>query len=397
MIRSSLHEPPGERPLAPRPEEPGRGQLGQHRHRRCSRRPTSAGRAPGGAGPPGGRRGPGEAPRAASAAGTAARRSTSWPASSRSIPKIARATSVRPEPTKPASPTISPRRSSNETSEKTPAAGQALGAEDDVADLGLLLREERVERAPDHQADDLALRKLGGRPRRDVPPVAQDRDRVGERRDLLEPVADEDDRDAALAQPRARSRRGSSTSCGESAAVGSSMISSRALDESALAISSSCRSATPSPRTGVSGPKSTPSSSRMPRRSERIARQSTVSQRPRGCRPAKTFSATVRSGKTVGSWYIATMPEPVRRPAGRRSAAARRRRGSRPSSGLDDAGEDLHERRLAGAVLADERVHRAGLDREADVRRAPGRRRSSSRLRAARRGAAARVIADTRR
>ncbi len=30
--------------------------------------------------------------------------------------------------------------------------------------------------------------------------------------------------------------------------------------------------------------------------------------------------------------------------------------------GLDDAGEDLHERRLAGAVLADERVHRPGVD-----------------------------------
>ena len=35
--------------------------------------------------------------------------------------------------------------------------------------------------------------------------------------------------------------------------------------------------------------------------------------------------------------------------------------------GLDDTRQDLHERRLAGAVLADERVHRPGLDREADV------------------------------
>ena len=101
-----------------------------------------------------------------------------------------------------------------------------------------------------------------------------------------------------------------STSLGESAAVGSSMISSRALEESAFAISSSCRSATPSPRTGVSGPISTAISPRMRAVSTRIAPQSTMPKRVRRWRPAKTFSATVRSSKTVGSWYIATMPSP---------------------------------------------------------------------------------------
>ena len=43
------------------------------------------------------------------------------PASQRSIPKIARATSVRPAPTSPASATISPLRTSKETSVKTPS------------------------------------------------------------------------------------------------------------------------------------------------------------------------------------------------------------------------------------------------------------------------------------
>ena len=41
-----------------------------------------------------------------------------------------------------------------------PAAREALGPEDDVADLRLLLREELVERAPDHEPDDLGLREL---------------------------------------------------------------------------------------------------------------------------------------------------------------------------------------------------------------------------------------------
>ena len=124
----------------------------------------------------------------------------SRPSSSGSTPKIARATSVRPAPTKPARPTISPRRSSNVTSEKRPPRREALGAEDDVSELHLLLREELVERAPDHEPDDLRLRELVGRARLDVTAVADDGDDVGELADLLEPVADVEDGDAAVAQ-----------------------------------------------------------------------------------------------------------------------------------------------------------------------------------------------------
>ena len=43
------------------------------------------------------------------------------PASQRSMPKIARATSVRPAPTKPASATISPLRTTKDTSVKSPS------------------------------------------------------------------------------------------------------------------------------------------------------------------------------------------------------------------------------------------------------------------------------------
>ena len=46
-----------------------------------------------------------------------------------------------------------------------------------------------------------AVRELVGRPRLDVTAVAEDGDRVGDLADLLEPVADEEDGDAALAQP----------------------------------------------------------------------------------------------------------------------------------------------------------------------------------------------------
>src|SRR5262249_49408075 len=63
-----------------------------------------------------------------------------------------------------------------------------------------LAREELGDLAPDHPADDLGLRRLRGRERLDRPAIAEDRDPVRDREDLLEPVRDVDARDAALAE-----------------------------------------------------------------------------------------------------------------------------------------------------------------------------------------------------
>ena len=95
--------------------------------------------------------------------------------------------------------------------------------------------------------------------------------------------------------------------------------------------------------------------SRMRAVSARIARQSTVRDaradggRRRRSRPPSD------PRKTVGSWYIATMPSAM---CGLRVADPPRRAVDHELAlvGMDDAGHDLHERRLAGAVLADERV-----------------------------------------
>ena len=146
------------------------------------------------------------------------------------------------------------------------------------------------------------------------------------------------------------------------------MISRRALDESALAISSSCRSATPSPRTGVSGSEV---DAELVQHRRRLGAHRAAS---RPCRSGRAAAGRRRrsrrpSGRErrVGSWYMATMPSrcavcgsPIR------VAAAVEQR-ARPRPAWTTPVEDLHERRLAGAVLADERVHRRRLDREADV------------------------------
>ena len=61
-------------------------------------------------------------------------------------------------------------------------------------DLGHVV--ELGQLAPEHLRDQLEARQLGRRVGPDQPAVAQDRDPVGDRVDLVEEVGDEDDRDA---------------------------------------------------------------------------------------------------------------------------------------------------------------------------------------------------------
>ena len=93
-----------------------------------------------------------------------------------------------------------------------------------------------------------------------------------------------------------------STSTPLSAAVGSSMISSRASSEMALAISMICWSAIDRPQAGRRGSivDAEPGEERSAPR--RIAARSMRPAAPSGWRPMKMFSVTERSGKSVGSW-----------------------------------------------------------------------------------------------
>src|SRR6476619_153724 len=156
------------------------------------------------------------------------------------------------------------------------------------------------------------------------------------------------------AAPRARSvsttRNSRSTSVCVSAAVGSSITITRASAESALAISTICWSAIESPRAMRSGSSLTPSCSNSPAASRRMRRTSMR-------RPLRSDEDVV-CDREVG--------EERRLLEDDRDAGCVRLRGRveddlgavqehAPAVGAVHAGQDLDDRGLAGAVLADER------------------------------------------
>ena len=100
-----------------------------------------------------------------------------------------------------------------------------------------------------------------------------------------------------------------STSRSEIDAVGSSMMSTCAFCPSALAISTVCISATLRRRILRPSGKSAARRSRSRRASRRRARRSIQpDSRDAGSWPSKMFSATVRSGIGINSWWIIAMP-----------------------------------------------------------------------------------------
>ena len=79
------------------------------------------------------------------------------------------------------------------------------------------------------------------------------------------------------------------------------------------------------------------------------------------------FSATVITGMSMKCWCTIPIPrvDRVLRPSANVTGLPLRR--ISPSSGLVEPVEDVHQRRLAGAVLAEQRVHLAAAEVEVDV------------------------------
>ncbi len=108
-------------------------------------------------------------------------------------PKIAAAASLRPAPSRPARPRISPARSEN-------SDPRQADFENDLAGNPLLQLCQGFQRPPHHKSDQPLLVQFGGRPGGDVPAVAHHRDGIGQPEDFGHAVRNVDDGHAALLQ-----------------------------------------------------------------------------------------------------------------------------------------------------------------------------------------------------
>ena len=221
-------------------------------------------------------------------------------------------------------------------------------------------------------------RQLLDRLRQDVAAVAHHRDALAEREDLLEPVRDEEHRAAVRAQRLDDAEQPRRPRSLVSAAVGSSITITRAFVVSAFAISTSCWSAIESPRASRSGSSRTPSCSNTAAASRRIRLRVDAAEPLERLRADEDVLGDAQVGEER------RLLEDDRDPGRLRLLGVVEDRllavEQQPAGvGPVDAGEDLDERRLAGAVLADEAVHLAGVAARCRRPRARGRRRSSSR------------------
>ena len=84
----------------------------------------------------------------------------------------------------------------------------------------------------------------------------------------------------------------------------------------------------------------------------------------------RAFSATVRFGQSDSSWKTGRSPSALARAADQPRCSSPATT-SRPRSGVDAAVQDMHQRRLAGAVVADDADAFAFSDRKIDAVQSP--------------------------
>ena len=127
---------------------------------------------------------------------------TILPPLGRVIPKIVRATSVRPLPTKSPDPENLTRADLERNVRVFAITAQALDLQDGLARLVVALRILGDKRAPGHEIDRILPRQNIRRLHREKLSVAQDGHSVGDSEDLVHSVTDEHDADAAGLQSR---------------------------------------------------------------------------------------------------------------------------------------------------------------------------------------------------
>ena len=165
------------------------------------------------------------------------------PESCPSRPKRMRASSVRPEPIRPKTPSTSPLCRLNVTSLMMPVARERLCREEHARlRRGVARRIELLDRPADHQRDHARDVEVGLRAGSDQLPVAQHGDIVGKRDHVRQNVGDVDHRLAGLAQSSDQREEALGFACGqrrrrlvEDDDLGIELERARGLDQLALA------------------------------------------------------------------------------------------------------------------------------------------------------------------
>ena len=243
--------------------------------------------------------------------------------------------------------------------------------------VGLDLREQRHRpaRPCGGSGRRSSARCVGGRD--DVAAVAQHGRGVAQVEHLAQAMADEQDATPRSRRPRTIVNR-RSTSWADSDAVGSSRIRTPRVDRQRLG---DLDQLLVGHRQAADRRLDVEPDVELLEQRLRLRGASRPSRRcrsgPDGAWPMNTFSATVRSGNSRGSWWTTAIPS-ARAWAGPAMTVRLAVDADRARVRLVDAGQDLDQRALAGAVLADQRVDLAGAQVERHVRAAPGWRRTTS-------------------
>ena len=193
----------------------------------------------------------------AECAGSSRPETRTVPESRGSTPNTARTTSERPAPTRPASATISPARTVNETSVKTPARlSPSTSSTTSPGSTSVFGKSVPSSRPTIRRTISSTVTSARGSvetwaPSRMIVTRSQSAVISSNRWEMNSTAAPASRSDRATPKRR-------STSTPESAAVGSSMTTTRASSDSALAISTICWSAMERPRAGRSGSIGTP-------------------------------------------------------------------------------------------------------------------------------------------
>ena len=131
--------------------------------------------------------------------------SSTVPASGLRRPVSASTSSSWPLPATPAMPRISPARTSNVTPltaswPRSSATRRSVDGQGRPAGMGFAAVDDQLDVAADHQRREVVLVGLGRDPRPDDLAAPDDRDPVGDLEDLVQLVADEDDRVALVGE-----------------------------------------------------------------------------------------------------------------------------------------------------------------------------------------------------